>query len=93
MTVDSRMRAPGLQELEDRWILSVGFRPSLARCIIRIRATSDQFLDNFDMAIPNCLDERGRTRMIFNLDIDMRSVLEEIVEVVEVTICSGFPES
>lgn len=29
----------------------------------------------------------------FNLDIDMRSVLEEFVDVVEVAICRGFPES
>lgn len=93
MTVDCMLRAPGLQVLKDRWILSVRFGPSLARCIIRIRATSDQFLDNFGMAIPNCYNERGHTRMVFNFDIDTRSVLEEIVEVVEITICSGFPES
>lgn len=93
LAIKSRLRPSGLQELEDRGILSVRLRLSLARGIIRIGATSEQFLDDFDVAIPDCLNERGHTRMVFNLDIDMRSVLEDLVEVVEVAICRGFPES
>lgn len=93
LAIKSRLRPSSLQELEDRGILSVRLRLSLARGIIRIGATSEQFLDDFDVAIPDCLNERGHTRMVFNLDIDMRSVLEDLVEVVEVTICGGFPES